>query len=348
MVAANVAMDALSDVLRLVRLTGGVFLDARFTAPWSIAGRVQPEEIRGFAERPAHVVSFHYVVSGRLVANVLDGPPHELRAGEIVLLPHNDVHVLGSAVGLTPEPAARIVLSGAGVEQLLYGGGGEETRIVCGYLGCDAPTNLLVETLPSLLTLNANETPGGAWIAQSFAFAAQQLADGVPGGGSLIAKLSELMFVEAVRRYMDSLPPEQTGWLAAMRDQAVSKALALMHTHPQRDWTANDLADQVNLSRSAFADRFSNLVGMPPMRYLTNWRMQLAANKLRDSTQTIAQIAFDVGYESEAAFTRAFRREMGRPPAAWRKKLQSARHGSGPESGGAVRQRQMHGGHQSE
>jgi AraC-like DNA-binding protein len=315
-------MDALSDVLRVVRLTGGVFLDARFSAPWALAGNVRPEEMRLFLASPSsQVIGFHYIVSGRLVAHVLGGEPVELGPGEIVLLPRNDLHVLGSAYGLTPEPASEVVMPdpGAGIWRVAHGGGGEETHIVCGYLGGASDQNPLIASLPQLLTLNVAETPGGAWIAQSFAFAAQQLAEGAAGGATVISKLSELMFVEAVRRYIETLPPEETGWLAGLRDPAVGRAMALMHTRAAEDWTAETLAGEVNLSRSAFADRFTQLVGMPPMKYLTTWRMQAAAQRLRDTRQTIAQIAYDVGYESEAAFTRAFRREMGQPPATWRK-----------------------------
>jgi AraC-like DNA-binding protein len=317
-------MDALSDVLRVVRLTGGVFLDARFTAPWSLSGRVTPDEIRGFAERPQQVISFHYIISGRLVARSEDGPPVELSGGDIVLLPRNDRHVLASSADLTPIPAIQVVQSGAGIGQLEYGGGGEETRMVCGYLGSDSQTNPVVAALPPMLTLNVAATPGGAWIAQSFAFAAQQLAEGAVGASTIISKLSELMFVEAVRRHIESLPGEETGWLAGLRDPAIGKALALMHTEPSRNWSAEELAASVNLSRSAFAERFTSLIGQPPMKYLTGWRMQLAAHRLRENRGTISQIAFDAGYESEAAFTRAFRREMGAPPAAWRKQAAPA------------------------
>jgi AraC-like DNA-binding protein len=241
-----------------------------------------------------------------------------------VLTPRNDMHILASAPNLSTIPAGAIVLEGAGIGAVEFGGGGEETRMVCGYLGSDARTNPVVSALPAIFKLNVAATPGGAWIAQSFAFAAQQLAEGTAGASSIISKLSELMFVEAVRRHIESLPPEQTGWLAGLRDPAVGKALALMHTEPGRDWTAEGLADAVNLSRSAFAERFTSLIGQPPMRYLTNWRMQLAAHKLRENRGAIAQIAFDVGYESEAAFTRAFRREMGAPPATWRKQAAPA------------------------
>ncbi|MGE0046064.1 MAG: cupin domain-containing protein, partial [Hyphomonadaceae bacterium] len=222
-------MDALSDVLRVVRLTGGVFLDARLSAPWSILGKVEPEEIKAFDDAPDQVISFHYVVAGRLLVNVLGGERVELKAGEIVLLPRNDAHVLASDANTPPEPAGTVILSeaGAGIGDLTYGGGGEETRIVCGYLGSETQTNPVVASLPPLLTLNVADTPGGAWIAQSFAFAAQQLREGGVGGATVIAKLSELMFVEAVRRYIETLPAEETGWLAGLRDPAIGKALAL-------------------------------------------------------------------------------------------------------------------------
>lgn len=312
-------MDALSDVLRVVRLTGGIFLDAKLTAPWSVSGRVEPHEMRGFDETPRHVIGFHYMVSGRMVARVTGCEPVEVKAGEIILLTRNDMHVLASKMDIPPVPASKVVGDGAGIGQLEYGGGGEETRMVCGYLGSDCLDNPVVASLPAMLTLNVAATPGGAWIAQSFAFAARQLAEGAAGASTIISKLSELMFVEAVRRHIENLPPEQTGWLAGLRDPAVGKALALLHTDPARDWTAEGLADAVHLSRSAFAERFTSLLGQPPMRYLTNWRMQLAAHRLRENRGTVAQIAFDVGYESEASFTRAFRREMGAPPATWRK-----------------------------
>jgi len=320
-------MDALSDVLRVVRLTGGVFLDARFSAPWSLSGRVEAMDFEPFLASPEEVIGFHYVVEGRLMAQIEGGPSAELRQGEIVLLPRNATHVLASALDLKPRPAKDVVVQppGAGIFSVEYGGGGEETHIVCGYLGSAAGGyNPLLAALPKMLTLNVADTPGGAWIAQSFAFAAQQLAAPEAGAATIIGKLSELMFVEAVRRYIDGLPPQETGWLAGLRDQAVGRALALMHSRPGQEWTADALASAVNMSRSAFADRFTALIGAPPMRYLTNWRMQVAANKLRETRQTVAQIAFDVGYESEAAFTRAFRREMGQPPAAWRKQIQSA------------------------
>ena len=164
--------------------------------------------------------------------------------------------------------------------------------------------------------------PGGEWLTKSFTYAAENLASGDPGAATVMAKMSELMFVETVRYYLARLPPEQTGWLAGLRDQAIGRALSMLHARVNHPWTADELAAAVAMSRSAFAERFTQMIGVPPMRYLTNWRMQLAAGKLRDARMSIAQIAFDVGYESEAAFSRAFRREMGQAPAAWRKQMQ--------------------------
>ena len=319
-------MDALSDVLRVVRLTGGVFLEARLTAPWSLATNVDRESLRDALGPGSRIVAFHYVVGGRLVAQAPGAEPQVLGAGALILLPRNDRHVLGSECGLEPCPASQLIQTdaGAGLWRVDHGGGGEETRLVCGFLGGDSGIGPLVDTLPSLLTLNVSETPGGAWIAESFAFAAQNLASGAVGAGAAVAKLSELMFVEAIRRYVDTLPQDETGWLAGLRDPAVGRSLALMHTDPRRDWTTEDLARAVGLSRSAFADRFTDLMGRPPGRYLTAWRLQIAAQRLRDTRRTIAQIAFEVGYESEAAFTRAFRRELGKPPATWRREALEA------------------------
>lgn len=321
-------MDALSEVLRVVRLTGGLYVDARLTAPWAVLGRVTPETLADLPDRPKQVVSFHYIISGHLIGKVGDGAPLQLEGGDIILMPRNDEHLLASAPGVKPVMADELVPDepGPGIRRLRHGGGGPETRMVCGFLALDAATNLLVTALPPMLKLNVGATAGGAWIAQSFAFAAQQLAEGAPGAATIIAKLSELMFVEAVRSHVENLAPGESGWLAGLRDPSVGRALALMHAEPERCWTVEELAAHANLSRSAFADRFAALLGEPPMRYLTRWRMQVAAHRLRDSESTVAQIAFDVGYESEAAFARAFRREMGAPPAAWRR-------GAAPSSG---------------
>lgn len=313
-------MEALEEVLRLTGLTGGVFIDAEFTAPWSFSGRVSPEICAPFMAPPERLAAFHYVVEGELIVTAEEGETSPLSAGEAVLLPHNGMHVLASAPNLPSINPGELFRTMApnGVARIVHGGGGARTHMVCGFLGGNAQLHPLLANLPRVMTLNLAALPSGEWMAHTFAYAAQTLADGDAGAPTVLTKVSELMFVEAVRRYLAGLPPEETGWLAGLRDPAVGRAIALMHARLNEDWTADALAKAVSLSRSAFAERFTMLVGVPPMRYLTNWRMQVAMQKLRETRLMVAQIAFEVGYESEASFTRAFRRETGLPPAAWR------------------------------
>ena len=190
---------------------------------------------------------------------------------------------------------------------------------MCGFLGCEAPHNPLVATLPPVLKLEVRDGTGGAWIESSFRHAAAEFAEGGVGSAAVLGKLAELLFVEAVRRYLASLPAGHTGWLAGLQDRAVGRALALLHSRVAHPWTTEELAREVGLSRSAFAERFTTLLGTPPMHYLANWRLQLAALRLRESPAATAQIAFDVGYDAEAAFCRAFKRAYGITPAAWRR-----------------------------
>ena len=315
-------MDALSDVLRVVGLTGGVFMDARFTAPWCVSGNIGPDSCKPFMSPPGYVIGFHHIIKGSCVV-ALDGEaPCTLTAGDIVLVTRNVVHRLGSGLDVEAVPSERLVSppDGTGLARINHGGGGAECLMICGFLGGHEQLQPLTETLPSLMTMSVRDMPGGDWISQSFQYGARQLTDGDPGAATIMAKISELLFVEAVRRYLVTMPPERTGLLAGLRDPAIGKALSLLHTQIARAWTADDLAGAANLSRSAFAERFTLLIGQPPIKYLTNWRMQVAAQKLREGRLSIGQIAFDVGYDSEASFTRAFKRELGSPPAVWRRR----------------------------
>jgi AraC-like DNA-binding protein len=314
-------VDALSDILAAVRLTGGVFLDAQFTAPWSIAAHVGPEDCQPLGRVPAHIIAYHYVVAGCLFVQAGDGAPVDAGEGEIVLLPRNHPHVLSSAPGLRPAVIDDLIRPPVGdaPAMLRHGGGGALTQIVCGFLGCDVPDNPLLATLPAVLRVNLHDAPGGEWVGGSFRHAAEEFSTGGIGSATVLGKLAELLFVEAVRRYLATLPEDGTGWLAGLRDRAVGRALALLHGRVADDWTTEALAREVGLSRSAFAERFTVLIGMPPMRYLARWRLQLAAVRLRDSARSSAQIAYEVGYDSEAAFCRAFRRSFGVTPAAWRR-----------------------------
>jgi len=322
-------MDALSDVLRVARLKGGVFLHAEFTAPWCIAAQMVPQLCSPFMGPVEHLIPYHYVVEGELIVRTEDNPSevHRLGPGEVVLVPHNDVHLMGSEFMRSPVPAGEVIRprDSSGLFSIEHGGGGKPARVVCGFLGCDgAKDNPVLSTLPPLLVLDVDEGGGAEWIRSTFQFAADEVAAGRPGSEAVLAKLSELLFVEAVRRYAETLPEGQTGWLAGLRDPYVARALALFHGDVARPWTIEDLAREVGLSRSALADRFVKLLGMAPIHYLAHWRMQVASQELRNTSSSLAQIALAVGYESEAAFSRAFKKAFGSAPASWRKSVADA------------------------
>lgn len=314
-------MDALSDVLRLVRLTGAVFLDAEFTAPWCIGEPSGVEVCVEHMPQAQHVVIYHLVTQGGCDVALAGESPRSAQAYDLIVIPGGNEHSLGSDLSGPRGDGKRLVVqrSPDGASQVRYGGGGAVTRLVCGYLACESALfSTILAALPRLMIINLHDGPGGQWLASSLQFSLAESAAPKAGAGTVLAKLSELMFVEAIRRHIESLPPDQQGWLAGLRDRFVGKALALLHSNPARAWTVDDLAACVALSRSALAERFTALIGHPPMQYLTRWRLQLAADLLQGSQRSIAAIAAEVGYESVAAFSRAFKREQGASPAAWR------------------------------
>ena len=305
-------------------MTGGVFLHADFFAPWCVGGRVAPELCASSVGPASHLIPYHYVVEGsfRIRIDGEGGSGLEVGAGEIVLVPRNDIHVMGSDLGLPPVLNRDIIrpCKNGGLFTIHHGGDGATTRVVCGYLGfASIEGNPVISTLPPLLKLNVDQGGAAEWIRTTFQYAAAEVAAGRPGSGTVLAKLSELLFVEAVRRYAETLPDGQTGWLAGLRDPFVSRALALLHGDIARRWTVDDLGREVGLSRSALADRFIRLIGAPPMHYLASWRMQVASEKLRSTNASLAQVAEAVGYDSEAAFSRAFKSAFGTAPATWRR-----------------------------
>ena len=317
-------MDALSDVLRVAHLTGGVFLHAEFFEPWCIATRIEPETCAPFLDPASHVIPYHYIVEGALEVCVAGegGDRVTLGAGDVVLVPRNDRHLMGSDLNLSPAAAGDLIRppTSGGLLSIHHGGTGGRTRVVCGFLGCaSADGNPVLSTLPPLLKLSAEEGGKAEWIRSTFQYAAEEVAAGRPGSETVLAKLSELLFVEAVRRYAETLTEGQSGWLAGLREPYVARALALLHRDIARCWTVDDLGREVGLSRSALADRFIRLIGVPPMRYLANWRMQVATQKLRTTSASLAQVAEAVGYDSEAAFSRAFKKAIGTAPATWRR-----------------------------
>jgi AraC-like DNA-binding protein len=323
-------MDVLSDVLAAIRLKGAVFLDVNAGTPW--VGETPAGDIIAPAVMPdaEHIIMFHLIMSGACWAELstgATGPPVYLTAGDVLVIPKGQQHVMSSEPGMHDIP--NLTLYRRPVDQPLpftirHGGEGDvRTRFVCGYLGCDTrPFNPLLSALPDLMCVRPPE--GGGWVTDLFRIALAERDRYRAGSETILSKLSELMFVEIVRRHIESLPEDSRGWLAGLRDPHIGEALKLLHGRPKEAWTLDGLARDVGLSRTTFADRFVHYVGMPPMQYLARWRMQLAARRLEVPGVSIAQVAAEVGYESEAAFNRAFKKLIGVTPGAWRKGQQRA------------------------
>ena len=314
-------MDALSDVLQAIRLDGAVYINAEFTAPWCVHAKFGLHSASTRLPRSDHIAFFHVLVDGACEARLTDGAEVvNLRPGDVLLFPHDHLHLLGSDVSLKPTDGGFTPNTGSNLVQIRHGGGGDATHCVCGYLAFDPVIcRPLIGALPQMLKITVADDSKGAWLLELLRVGVRESSAQGPGARTMLAKLAELMFVEAMRRYAESLPAEQRGWLAGLRDRYIGKSLALLHANPARAWTVDELAREVALSRSALADRFANLIGEPPMQYLIRWRLALAAQRLRTGTEGTARIAEYCGYESEAAFNRAFKREFGVPPAAWRK-----------------------------
>ncbi|RZL34886.1 MAG: AraC family transcriptional regulator [Rubrivivax sp.] len=314
-------MDALSHTLGVVRLVGAIFLQGRFTAPWcyqSPHADLAAPLLEPTAER---VVIFHLITHGDCHVTLDGAEPVALAAGDVIVFPHGDAHRMASDPALPPAKGARLDRLLARRPRLLsYGGGGAQTQLMCGYLACDARlARLLLAGLPPLVQVNVRGSSAGAWLESSLRYALAEARSPRPGGEGVLAKLAEVLFIEVLRLYMHEQPPDRPGWLAAVGDRIVGAALQALHAQPARPWTLEDLAKVAGTSRTVLAERFQQLVGSPPMQYLTQWRMVLAANLLTGSNASLTRIAEQVGYQTDTAFSRAFRREYGAPPAAWRR-----------------------------
>jgi AraC-like DNA-binding protein len=313
-------MDPLSEVLHSIRLKGGVFLSAQLTAPWCIGVRITPDDCARFLAKPAQVIAYHVVTEGGLLVGLEREPMIEVHAGEIVLFPQNDPHTLASAPGIKPVSAFGLMQPSAdgSFHRIFHGGGGAVTHFFCGFLASEETYNPLMLTLPKALKIDVRRGGSREWIEASVRFAAGELAEGRLASSSVMARLSESLLTEAIRQHSSTLAEEDMGWLKGLRDPQVGRALALVHQRISAPWSVESLAREVALSRSAFVERFTSLVGMPPIRYLTVWRLQTAKVNLLESSKTIAQLAHIVGYESVEAFSRAFKREYGLSPAQWK------------------------------
>lgn len=316
-------MDVLSDVLAAVRLTGAVFFDSTFRTEWVaeaprasiVAERVMPNS--------QYVFYFHTLLEGSCWVELIDGSvdPIQLHAGDVVAFPMDDAHVLCSTIGMRAAPDLAMYIHPVD-HQLPYvlnqGSGAESCHFVCGYLGCDVrPYNPFIGSLPRVLHGRAAASQG--WLSHLVRHAVSETDRHHAGGETVLAKLAELLFIEVIRQHIDGLPSDSRGWLSALRHPQIGPALRLIHGRPAYDWTIEQLAREVGLSRSVFAERFSHFAGVAPMQYLTRWRMQLATRRLERPGISVAQVGEEVGYESEAAFSRAFKKVVGTSPGSWRR-----------------------------
>lgn len=315
-------MDALSQTLSVVRLVGAIFLHGRFTAPWCYQSPHADAAAPYLEPTAERVVIFHLVTEGECWVELGNLPPMRLAAGDAVLFPQGDAHKMGSQPGLPPASGARLNEVLARRPRLLsYGGGGATTKLVCGYLACDARlARMLLTGLAPVVKVGVRGSNSGIWLEASLRYALAEARSPRPGGHGVLAKLAEVLFIEVLRIHMNEQTDGRTGWLAGVNDRVVGAALRALHAEPARAWTLEDLARVANSSRSVLAERFQHLVGQAPMQYLAQWRMLLATNLLTQSNAPLARIAEDVGYQTDTAFSRAFRREYGLPPAAWRRR----------------------------
>lgn len=327
------ARDTLSDLLRSVRLRGAVFYYVSVKGRWAVESTAAREIAAAVMPGSEHVMEYHMLTKGSGWAAVRGEQPVRLAAHDVVIFPQGDCHVLSSAPDVTPDrrapewvfsrrdekrPMPFAYRDGVGTEKSKIPADQADAIVMCGFLGCDLrPFNPLVAALPRLMHLPAAGV--GGWIAQAIEQAVDESSEPRPGSDAVLERLSEMMFVDAARRYLETLPEDAVGWLAALRDRFVGRALAILHDRPAEPWTIELLAGEVGLSRSALHERFVRFVGQPPMQYLANWRIQVGARLLRETSRTVASIALEAGYESEAAFCRAFKRLVGQPPATWRR-----------------------------
>lgn len=320
-------MDAFSEILSGVKLNGALFFNAEFSAPWGVDTPASQELTPILAPGAPHLVIYHYVIDGNAFAH-MEGRSVALRPGDIVVLPHGAPHTMTSearAAESRESPAVRSKVQSRDLTMLKAGGGGERTRLVCGYMACDPlMSRPILSGLPPIFKVNVRTDRSGQWLESSILQLVEEASSARVGSQAMLAKLSEALFVDTLRRYVASLPEEETGWLSGSRDPVVGKSLGLMHQQVDYPWTIADLAKQVGLSRSALVERFTRYLSEPPMTYLTRWRLQLAARALAKTPKGVAEIASEVGYESEAAFNRAFKREFGLPPARYRREQRSA------------------------
>ena len=328
-------MDVLSEVLETVRLDGAMYYNGEFSAPWCVRTPRSSMLAPYLSDGRRHVIIFHLLTEGQGYAR-LEGEDQavSLNAGDIVIVPHGDPHILGNGPSVTPMDNSRElerVLS-LGLKLCRMGGGGELTKFICGYMACEPQlSSIFLGALPPLIKINIRNGPAGQWLENSLRYSVDNSDASGPGGKAVLAKLSEVLFVETLRRYIELLPSEETGWLAGVRDPDIGKALALLHQKPAHPWTIASLGSEIGVSRSVLAERFRRYLAESPMAYLAHWRLQLGAQLLKTTSRSVADIAAEVGYESEPSFNRAFKRQFSLPPARFRSEMRAARRTAVPQ-----------------
>lgn len=320
---AMAADDVLADVLRWLRIGGALFLRAEFSAPWAYES--PPSEALAQALHPGarRVLLFHLVPEGDCVLWLPAGAPVPLGAGDVIILPYADQHCVGSAVGVPPVPIASLLPAQPWTTMpvIRHGGGGAPTQIVCGYLHSDELSfNPVLASLPRLMHLRPRGMPLAAWVDASFRYALHASQGRRPTDDVLLQRLPELLFAECLRLYRSQQDVQRSGWFGALADPVLGRALSLMHADPAREWTLDTLAHASASSRSRLDAHFRQRLGMAPMTYLSQWRLQVASHLLRGTKQSLASIAERVGYGSEASLSRAFKRASGVSPVVWRRR----------------------------
>lgn len=313
--------DILSDILRIIRFAGAISCRLELSAPWAIQSLPHSDFAEAIQAPTKQLLPFHIIAKGNCWVQANDGTPTLLSEGDIIIFPHGDAHILSDFLDREPMLVSKLLPEPPWTEPLImkYGGGGEVTQLVCGFLQCEEMLmHPFLKTLPATIHVRAFAEPTATLLETGVRYIIQETDSFKSGSMCSLTRLIELMFIEILRNYMQNLSDRQVGWLPALKDPIVSQALEWIHAHPAHPWTVVELATRIGMSRSALAGRFTQMLGQSPMKYLTYWRLQLASRQLQDTDDSVAKIAFQVGYESEAAFNRAFKRHVGVPPGVWR------------------------------
>lgn len=317
-------MDPLSDVLRAVRLTGAYFYIVEGSPGWSVATKPARELAPRILPDAEHLVPYHILSEGSCWGGLHGEPRVRMQPGDVLIFPRGDAHVMSSQDRDVVEPPVGAQAPGPYPSTVRVGVGQRDTILMCGFLGCDSgPFNPLLSALPRMLHM---PSIGSGWLSSLPEQVLREWRDPRPGSVTVLTRLAEVMFIEVLRQHIAVIGFQERGWLAALRDPLVGAALSKLHERPAHSWTLHELASDVAASRSVLAERFAEVVGIPPMQYLTQWRLQLAADLLRRSRAKLSAIAAQVGYDSEAAFSRAFKRATGLSPGAYRSRRQTEGH----------------------